>query len=82
MSRCWATVTGAHAITYAFANDPVRAIAAAAGSGGYTDTIGSIAGAIAGARYGLAPLSARWIDHLRGHELVDAAIDACTVALP
>jgi ADP-ribosylglycohydrolase len=74
----WATVAGAHAIPQVFADDPARAIAAAAASGGDTDTVGSIAGVIVGARYGLAALPKRWVDGLDGREWIDAAIRACT----
>jgi ADP-ribosylglycohydrolase len=73
----WATVAGAHAITFVFASEPGRAIAAAVGSGGDTDTVGSIAGAIVGARHGLRALPVRWVEGLRDRELVDAAIESC-----
>lgn len=49
----WVTVATAAAIAYIFADEPVRAIAAAAASGGDTDTVASIVGAIAGARGGI-----------------------------
>jgi ADP-ribosylglycohydrolase len=52
----WATVAGAHAIAFAFAGEPARAIAAAVASGADTDTVGSIAGAIVGARHRLRGL--------------------------
>jgi ADP-ribosylglycohydrolase len=68
----WATVAAAHAITLVFAGDPERAIAAAAASGGDTDTVACIAGAIAGARAGKSALPERW---LRG--LAPAAARAC-----
>jgi hypothetical protein len=45
--------------------DPERAIAAAVGSGGDTDTVGSIVGGIVGARHGRSALSTRWIKGLR-----------------
>ncbi|MGD0472623.1 MAG: ADP-ribosylglycohydrolase family protein [Candidatus Velthaea sp.] len=70
----WACVAGAHAIAAAFAGDPERAIAAAVGSGGDTDTVGSIVGAIVGARNGLHALPLRWVDGLRDRQLVEAAI--------
>ncbi len=60
----WATVAAAHAVTVVYANDPERAIAAAAASGGDTDTIACIAGAIAGARHGKSALPQRWVDGL------------------
>jgi hypothetical protein len=62
----WANVTGAHAIAATFAGDPERAIAAAVGSGGDTDTVGSIVGAIVGARYGLNALPRPWVGGFTG----------------
>jgi hypothetical protein len=78
----WATVAGAHAIAATFAGDPERAIAAGVGSGGDTDTVGSIVGAIVGARCGLDALPRRWVEGLRGRELVGAAIVECCAAFP
>lgn len=77
----WATVAGAHAIAYTYERDPERAIAAAAGSGGDTDTIASIVGAIAGARHGLGALPKRWIDALKGREIVQTAVDSMVLRL-
>jgi ADP-ribosylglycohydrolase len=77
----WATVAGAHAIVATFDGDPARAIAAAAGSGGDTATVGTIVGAIVGARYGLRAIPRRWVAGLQPRELVEAAIDACN-AMP
>lgn len=71
----WATVAGAHAITMTFADDIEGAVAAAAGSGGDTDTVASIAGAIAGARAGLGAFPVRWIEGLRARDFIDAALD-------
>ena len=73
----WATVAGAHAIAATYAGDPERAIAAAVGSGGDTDTVGSIVGAIVGARCGLDALPRRWVAGLQGRELVDGAVREC-----
>ena len=77
----WATVAGAHAIASTFAGEPERAIAAAAASGGDTDTVASIVGAIVGARYGLAALPLRGVDTLHGRDLIDSAISACCSGL-
>jgi ADP-ribosylglycohydrolase len=74
----WATVAGAHAIATTFAGDPARAIAAATGAGGDTDTVSSIVGAIVGARYGLAALPARWIDGLHDRGFVADAVLECS----
>lgn len=65
-----------HALT---ADDAESAIVNAVNGGGDTDTIGAVAGAIAGARFGVSDLPDRWIseldrgDDLRqlGRELVD-----------
>jgi ADP-ribosylglycohydrolase len=76
----WATVAGAHAIAFTFAGDAARAIAAAVGSGGDTDTIGSIVGAIVGARYGYATLPTSWIEGLQCRELVHAAVERIGLA--
>ena len=48
--NAWATVSAAHAIALLYADDPASAIAAAAASGGDTDTIACIVGGIVGAR--------------------------------
>ncbi len=71
----WATVAAAHAISLLYGNDPERAIAAAAASGGDTDTIGCVAGALAGARAGRTQFPQRWISGLSAE-----ARDACTLA--
>jgi len=81
----WETVAAAHAIVACFPDDPNGAIAAAAASGGDTDTIASIAGAIAGARRGVGALHREWIDGLAARESVDdvlAMILAWRFAVP
>jgi ADP-ribosylglycohydrolase len=60
----WVTVTTAHAITLLYDDEPTLAIGAAAASGGDTDTVASIVGAIVGARHGSAALTSRWIENL------------------
>jgi ADP-ribosylglycohydrolase len=78
----WATVAAAHAVTVVHAGDPERAIAAAAASGGDTDTIACIAGAIAGARHGKSALPKRWLDGL-SYEAARACDDlAAALASP
>jgi len=57
----WATVSAAHAISLIYDGDPERAIGAAAASGGDTDTIACIVGALVGARCGLSSLPSRWV---------------------
>jgi ADP-ribosyl-[dinitrogen reductase] hydrolase len=71
----WETVAAAHAITLLFDEDAESAIGTAAASGGDTDTVAAIVGAIVGARYGRSALPARWLTGMnRG------AIDICTTA--
>ncbi len=60
----WVTVATAHAITLIYANEPELAIGAAAASGGDTDTVACIVGALVGARHGVAALPSRWINGL------------------
>ena len=60
----WNTVAAAHAITMCFPADPVTAIGVAAASGADTDTIASIAGAIVGARHGVAAFPKEWLERL------------------
>lgn len=69
-----------HALT---APSAERAIVNAVNTGGDTDTIGAVAGAVAGARFGAEGLPDRWIDELAraeelrrlGRELVDMDSD-------
>jgi ADP-ribosylglycohydrolase len=68
----WETVAAAHAISLLYDGYPERAIAAAAASGGDTDTVACIAGGIVGARCGRGALPARWIAGLDAH-----AAEAC-----
>jgi ADP-ribosyl-[dinitrogen reductase] hydrolase len=72
----WETVSAAHAITLCFPGDPAGAIGAAAASGGDTDTVAAIAGAIVGARYGAAMLPPHLRDGLRCTQEVEAIADA------
>jgi ADP-ribosylglycohydrolase len=60
----WVTVATAHAITLIYADDPELAIGAAAASGGDTDTVACIVGALVGARHGVAVLPSRFINGL------------------
>lgn len=71
----WETVAAAHAIAFLYDGDPEKAIAAAAASGGDTDTVACIAGAIVGARYGRSALPQRWLAGLEA-----PAAEACTRA--
>ncbi len=72
----WETVAAAHAITLCFPNDPAGAIGAAAASGGDTDTVAAIVGAIVGARYGLSALPPHLCKGLRCAEEVEAFAEA------
>jgi len=69
----WVTVATAHAITLIYADEPELAIGAAAASGGDTDTVACIVGALMGARHGVAALTTRWIDGL-----ADGVAETCT----
>jgi ADP-ribosylglycohydrolase len=72
----WYTVAAAHAIVLRYASDPLDAIAAAAGSGGDTDTVACVAGGIVGARMGLRALPEAWTSGLVWHNDVEYAIEA------
>lgn len=71
----WATVAAAHAISLIYADDPARAIAAAAASGRDTDTIACITGALVGSRSGLNALPQRWIDELGSREAIGRVVE-------
>lgn len=47
--------------------------------GNDTDTNAAVAGGLAGARYGLAGIPARWLAQLRGFELVEPLIARCAI---
>jgi ADP-ribosylglycohydrolase len=70
----WETVAAAHAITACFAGDPVVAIGVAAASGGDTDTVASITGAIVGARSGIAAFPKSWLEGLTARPLLDEVL--------
>jgi ADP-ribosylglycohydrolase len=70
----YATVAGVHAIAVTFVGDPEHATAAAVGSGGDTDTVGSIVRAIVGTCCWFAALLRRWFKACGGRELEMAAI--------
>ena len=70
----WETVAAAHAIAMRFPDAPFDAIAAAAASGGDTDTVASIVGALVGARYGMAILPSALVDGLSARTSVDAIL--------
>jgi ADP-ribosyl-[dinitrogen reductase] hydrolase len=66
-----------HALT---ADSAESAIVSAVNQGGDTDTIGAVAGAVAGARFGSSALPERWLDALVvTDELHDLARDLTTV---
>jgi ADP-ribosylglycohydrolase len=67
----WNTVSAAHAIAYLYSDDVEAAIGIAAGSGGDTDTVASMVGAMLGAVHGCAALPQRWIDGLHERELLE-----------
>jgi ADP-ribosylglycohydrolase len=74
----WWTVAAAHEISYIYQDDPKRAIAAAAASGGDTDTVASIAGGIVGARNGVDVFEGEWMTGLSARSAVEAAIGRLT----
>lgn len=58
------------------------AVVLAVSLGGDTDTIGAMAGALAGAYWGLGALPAQWLDHLENQAVGrDYALDLCRQAL-
>jgi ADP-ribosylglycohydrolase len=67
----WETVAAAHAIATCFADDPVVAIGVAAASGGDTDTLASITGAIVGARSGVRAFPKAWLEGLNARHIVE-----------
>jgi len=78
----WEKVAAAHAISLVHAGGPERAIGAAAGSGGDTDTVACIVCAIVGARYGYAALPERWAKTMPApsRRLCDDAATALVIA--
>jgi ADP-ribosylglycohydrolase len=70
----WETVAAAHAIAMCFAGDPVTAIGVAAASGGDTDTVATITGAIVGARSGLSAFPQSWLEGLTAHPIVEEVL--------
>jgi hypothetical protein len=75
----WANVTGAHAIAATFAGDPERAIAAAVGSGGDTDTVGASSERSSAPATGLTRCHGPGLEGLQGRELVENTIRECCV---
>ncbi|TKX87951.1 ADP-ribosylglycohydrolase family protein [Halorubrum sp. SS5] len=57
-----------------FADSAEEAIVAAVNRGGDTDTIGAIAGAVAGARFGASQLPDRWVSAVREVEEIEELI--------
>jgi len=70
----WETVAAAHAIALRY-SDPLEAIGRAAASGGDTDTIASIVGAIAGARDGGAVFPRELVERLSCHETLTRIVN-------
>jgi ADP-ribosyl-[dinitrogen reductase] hydrolase len=62
------------------ADSAEAAIVTAVNRGGDTDTIGAVAGAVAGARFGASSLPDRWLETLdRRETLADLAVELCSV---
>ncbi len=72
----WNTVAAAHAIAQMYADDIETGIGIAAASGGDTDTVASIVGAMLGAVHGRRSLPKRWIDGLEHRDVVESAARA------
>jgi ADP-ribosylglycohydrolase len=73
----WESVSAAHAIALCFLGDPLRAVGAAAGSGGDTDTLATIVGAIVGARHGMAMFPEELVTGLRARTAVQEIAELC-----
>jgi ADP-ribosylglycohydrolase len=73
--NAWATVSAAHAISLVYADDAAGAIAAAAASGGDTDTMACIVGGIVGARFGVVALPAEWVQGLVARAAIADAVE-------
>jgi poly(ADP-ribose) glycohydrolase ARH3 len=54
-----------------FRGDPEEAICAAARSGGDTDTVATIVGALSGAYHGASKLPQRWLDEINDKERLE-----------
>lgn len=61
-----------------FAESAEEAIVTAVNRGGDTDTIGAVAGAVAGARFGASPLPDRWLAALDAAEELESLADQLT----
>jgi ADP-ribosyl-[dinitrogen reductase] hydrolase len=68
------TLATAHQVGLA-AGSAREAVVGAVNAGGDTDTIGAVAGAVAGARFGAADLPDGWLDALEGREELEALAD-------
>jgi len=78
----WETVSAAHATILCFPNDPLSALGAAAGSGGDTDTLATIVGAILGARYGMAMFPEQLIEGLQARAAIQEIAELFSSTLP
>ena len=58
-----------------FADSAEDAIVTAVNRGGDTDTIGAIAGAVAGARFGASQLPDRWLSAVKETEEIEGVTD-------
>ena len=66
-----------HSARFAVASGPYEtAVKAAVALGHDTDTTAAVAGGVAGARDGKAAIPARWLDALRGRDLIDPLLNA------
>ena len=60
------------------AEDAETAVVSAVNNGGDTDTVGAVAGAVAGARFGASGLPERWLDVLENRDELAALAEALT----
>ena len=58
-----------------FRHDLEEAVAAAASSGGDTDTVAAIVGALSGAYHGASAIPERWLNHISHRDLLDKVSD-------
>ncbi|MDQ2817499.1 MAG: ADP-ribosylglycohydrolase family protein [Candidatus Eremiobacteraeota bacterium] len=72
----WESAAAAHAIAYMFADDVEGGMASAAASGGDTDTIACMVGAMLGTVNGEDALPKRWLKGLRERAAVETAADS------
>ncbi len=79
INNSWSSVARACAIAYIYQDEPTRALAAAAASGGDTATVASIVGAIVGARRGIEEIDQPLLDKLKVRDDVQRTINLLAI---